>query len=52
MAVSIVLTNQKGGVGKTTTSGAIAAGLSERGKKSFQWTWTLREILDSALEWI
>lgn len=33
MAVSIVLTNQKGGVGKTTTSGAIAAGLSERGKK-------------------
>lgn len=33
MAVSIVLTNQKGGVGKTTTSGAIAAGLSKKGKK-------------------
>ena len=33
MAVSIVLTNQKGGVGKTTTSGAIAAGLFKKGKK-------------------
>lgn len=33
MAVTIVLTNQKGGVGKTTSSGALAAGLSREGKR-------------------
>lgn len=33
MATTIVFTNQKGGVGKTTTSGALIVGLMERGKK-------------------
>lgn len=33
MAITIVLTNQKGGVGKTTTTGALAAGLSAMNKK-------------------
>ena len=33
MAHTIVLTNQKGGVGKTTTSAAIAAGLARKGYK-------------------
>lgn len=33
MAITIVFTNQKGGVGKTTTSGALIIGLVERGKR-------------------
>ena len=33
VAHTIVLTNQKGGVGKTTTSAAIAAGLARKGYK-------------------
>lgn len=33
MAVTIVLTNQKGGVGKTTSAAALAAGIGRNGKK-------------------
>lgn len=33
MAYVIVFTNQKGGIGKTTTSGVVIAGLKQRGKR-------------------
>lgn len=33
MAITVVLTNQKGGVGKTTTSGALAAGLATKKRR-------------------
>ena len=33
MAITVVLTNQKGGVGKTTTSGALAAGLASKKRR-------------------
>ena len=40
----ITVSNQKGGVGKTTTSAALAAGFSMAGKKVL--------CMDSALVWI
>ena len=33
MAIIITVSNQKGGVGKTTTSAALATGISSRGRR-------------------
>ena len=33
MSIIITVSNQKGGVGKTTTSAALASGISQQGKR-------------------
>ena len=50
MAVVIAITNQKGGVGKTTTCAAFCGGLTESGKSVLaDQTSIRREISASAL---
>ncbi len=47
MARKIALTNQKGGVGKTTAALGLAGGLTRRGKRVLRWIWTPRKRLGS-----
>ena len=50
MATIITVSNQKGGVGKTTTSAALAAGIADRGNKVLCIDLDPREIWDSVWE--
>lgn len=49
MAVVIAITNQKGGVGKTTTCAAFCGGLTESGKSVLAIDLDPQEISASAL---
>lgn len=52
MSAVIAITNQKGGVGKTTTSCALLAGLHQRGCRVLGVDLTPRGAWGSAWAWI